>query len=126
MALYLIHHQQTNAKQMIVSKILLFFLFFIVTSLDTVAQKQETDPYDLVNIADLPEYIVITSESTGRLIGRKLTVINSEDSKYQLVLEALEDLLSNKKKLGIQNQTDLLNAMSKIGFDYVNAFNVGQ
>ena len=36
-------------------------------------------------------------------------------------MEELESLLQNRKKLHIRNQTDLLNAMSKLGFEYVDS-----
>ena len=34
----------------------------------------------------------------------------------------MQELLEESKYLKISNQTDLLNAMSKLGFDYTDAF----
>ncbi len=50
--------------------------------------------------------------------------IDSKNSPYEAALEELEDLLTNKEKLRIQNQTDLLTTLSNIGFDYVESFSV--
>ena len=35
----------------------------------------------------------------------------------------MESLLQNRNKLKIRNQTDLLNALSKLGFEYVDSYN---
>jgi len=75
-----------------------------------------------VNIEQLPEYVVITSENT-KLIGGINIIIDYKKSKYQKVLGELEILLQNKNKLRVRNQTDLLNAMSKLSFEYVDAYN---
>jgi len=71
--------------------------------------------------ADLPEYIVITSQNT-KLIGGIGITIDYRRSKYKDQLEILEELLQNRKKMRIRNQTDLLNAMSDLGFEYVDAY----
>ncbi|UII79851.1 hypothetical protein LV704_19600 [Flagellimonas sp. CMM7] len=68
------------------------------------------------------EYVVVTSENT-KLIGGININIDYKKSDYEKVLRELESLLQNRKKLRIRNQTDLLNAMSKLGFEYVNAYN---
>jgi hypothetical protein len=38
------------------------------------------------------------------------------------ILKDLQDFFDGNKYLRIKNQTDLLNAMSELGFDYVDAF----
>ncbi len=59
-------------------------------------------------------------------VGRiSIISIDGRNSPYEAALEELEDLLAKKEKLRVQNQTDLLNALSDIGFDYVDAFLVG-
>lgn len=72
----------------------------------------------------LPEYVVIiiTAENTGLFGGIGIT-INGRKSEYQESLEELEFLLRNKNEFRIRNQTDLLNAMSYLGFAYLDAFN---
>mgnify|MGYP001797073507 FL=1 len=97
----------------------------IFSAFSSSAQEQTLDPLDSIQVDQLPEYIVIVSESTGRIFGRKLTAINARGSKYKKALDDLEDALSNKNRIGIQNQTDLLNTMSQLGFEYIDSFSVG-
>ncbi|MCF6308300.1 MAG: hypothetical protein L3J09_10110 [Flavobacteriaceae bacterium] len=86
------------------------------------AQELKVESSSSVNIEQLPEYVVITSENTKLLGGINIT-IDYKKSDYADVLEELEILLQNRKKLRIRNQTDLLNTMSKLGFEYIDAFN---
>ncbi len=99
----------------------LFILVALVT-MSLTAQKLEVSNSSSVNIDQLPEYIVVTSENT-KLIGGIDITIDYKKSDYEDVLDELETLLQNRKKLRIRNQTDLLNAMSKLGFEYVDAYN---
>lgn len=87
------------------------------------AQKQNIDETHLIDIAELPEYVVIryTTAQLGVII-----VVDKKDSPYEPSLTELNDLLENRKKLKIRNLTDLLNTLSDIGFDYVNTFSIGE
>lgn len=75
-----------------------------------------------VNPKTLPEYVIITSENT-KLIGGINITIDYKKSSYKKELEALEHKLQGRKELSIRNQTDLLNAMSGLGYEYVDAYN---
>jgi hypothetical protein len=75
-----------------------------------------------VSVNDFPEYVIITSQNT-KLLGGIGLIIDSKKSKYKSQLQELEDLLQDGDKLRVRNQTDLLNAMSKLGFEYINAYN---
>ncbi|MBT7490087.1 MAG: hypothetical protein HN704_00615, partial [Bacteroidetes bacterium] len=70
----------------------------------------------------LPEYVVITSENT-KLFGGINIIIDYKKSPYEDVLMKLEKLLQSRKKLKIRNQTDMLNTMAQLGFEYVDAYN---
>ncbi len=98
-------------------------LIFAYTS--ALAQGQ-ADKVNTVDVERLPEYILIGSESTARMMGPMTIVINSKGSPYEAALVELEGMLTDKDKLRILNQTDLLNAISDMGFDYVDAFIVGR
>lgn len=98
-------------------------LLLIVTVLSFNLSAQELKVKNsFINIQQLPEYIVVTSENT-KLLGGIDIIIDYKKSDYADVLEELETLLQNKRKLRIRNQTDLLNAMFKLGFEYVDAYN---
>jgi hypothetical protein len=96
----------------------LLFLFFF---LQTFGQELKVVNSASVSIDELPEYVIVTSENT-KLIGGIDITIDYKRSQYQDRLEELESLLQNRKKLHIRNQTDLLNAMSKLGFEYVDSY----
>jgi len=77
-------------------------------------------------VDDLPEYVVIRSEGLKESWGKTLFLgIDSRRSTHEKALVALEDYLSNKDKRAVNSQTDLLNAMSELGFDYLNAYQIG-
>lgn len=97
-------------------------LLFLANSILLQAQELKIVETSSVNIKELPEYVVITSENTKLLGGINIT-IDYKRSTYQDKLETLEELLQSGRKLRIRNQTDLLNAMSQLGFDYVDAYN---
>ncbi len=105
-------------------KVKTFFLPMIVMllSFNLSAQELKVDNSSAVNINQLPEYIVITTENTDILGGIDIQ-IDSKKSKYKDQLKELNTLLQNGKKLQIRNQTDLLSAMSQLGYEYVDAFN---
>jgi len=75
-----------------------------------------------ININTLPEYIIITSENTKLLGGINIS-IDAKRSNYKKELRKLEDILQDGDKLRVRNQTDLLNSMSKLGFEYIDAYN---
>ncbi len=102
------------------------FLFFnqtIVAQKATAAEKEVAlTPTSHINVTDLPEYVIVTCQNT-KLFGGIGIFIDSNKSSYKEELTSLENILQSKKQLFIRNQTDLLNAMSKLGFDFVNAYN---
>lgn len=77
---------------------------------------------DKIDLSTLPEYIIITSENT-KLLGGINIIIDYKKSEYKDKLEELEIALRNRKQFGVRNQTDLLNKMSNIGYEYVDAYN---
>ncbi|SFW55006.1 hypothetical protein SAMN02927921_02280 [Sinomicrobium oceani] len=97
-------------------------LFLALVSITVSAQELTVDNSSSVKIEKLPEYVVITSENTKLLGGMNINIA-SKKSSYENVLKDLEALLQKNRNLAIRNQTDLLNAMSKLGFDYVDAYN---
>ncbi len=103
-------------------RILVVLLFVTLVSTHASAQELKVEERYAVNINELPEYVVVTSENTKLLGGININ-IDHKKSDYSEVLKTLESLLQNRKKLRIRTQTDLLNAMSKLGFEYVNAYN---
>lgn len=100
----------------------LLVLIVAFTAINLSAQELSVDNSSSVNIKRLPEYVVITSENTKLLGGMNINIA-SKKSSYENVLKDLEELLQKNRNLAIRNQTDLLNAMSKLGFDYVDAYN---
>lgn len=64
---------------------------------------------------------MIETDFRGQLVD---IAIDSRNSPYEAALVELEDLLTNKEKLRVQNQTNLLNTLSDIEFDYVDGFSV--
>lgn len=76
-----------------------------------------------IKVDDLPEYVIINCDNVSPLLGKSIRiVIQAKNSEFEPAFKTLENLLEDNKYLKISNQTDLLNAMSKLGFDYVNAF----
>jgi len=100
----------------------ILFALFILTTLTITAQKSKVIESFRTSFKQLPEYVVVTSENTKVLGGIDIS-IDTKKSDHENALKELEALLQNRKKLRIRNQTDLLNAMSHLGFDYVDAFN---
>ena len=103
-----------------ISNVLLVITLLLTTT--SIAQELKIVETSAVSISELPEYVVITSENTKLLGGINIT-IDYKRSAYEEKLETLEELLQSGRKLRIRNQTDLLNAMSQLGFDYVDAYN---
>ena len=101
-----------------------FLVFVCITAFAFTSNAQELsviNKYD-VSIEKLPEYIIITSENTKLLGGINIS-IDAKRSSYKKQLRALEDILQDGNKLRVRNQTDLLNAMSKLGYKYIDAYN---
>lgn len=76
-----------------------------------------------VKADELPEYVIINCDNTRSGLTNSIRiVIQSKNSEYEKSLQDLQALLEENNYLKISNQTDLLNAMSRLGFDYINAF----
>lgn len=75
-----------------------------------------------ISINELPEYVIITSQNT-KLLGGINIVIDAKKSSYKNQLRELESLLQDGDKLRVRNQTDLLNSMSKLGYEFLDAYN---
>ena len=88
------------------------------------AQSLEVDD-TRIHVDELPEYLIIISEARS-LTGGILLSIQEKGSEFESELSTLENLLSQKKFLNLQNQIDLLNAMSRLGFEFVNAYTAAQ
>lgn len=106
------------------NKIKLLMLLMIF-SVSLFAQKKENKTPIYNEINELPEYVVITSQNTKLLGGINIS-IDSKKSPYEVSLNNLMNELQSRKKQKIRNQTDLLNSMSIIGFEYVDAYNASQ
>ena len=100
---------------------LLFAGMLIFVALSTSAQELKVIDSSSVNIEDFPEYVIITSQNT-KLLGGIGISIDYKKSSYKKQLVELENILQSGKKLKVRNQTDLLNSMSKLGFEYINAY----
>ena len=98
----------------------MFFVLFVLLSSGISAQELSAGGL-AVNQKDLPEYIIITTQNT-KLLGGIAISIDYKRSPDKDKLSDLEDLLQERKKMRIRNQTDLLNAMSKLGYSYVDTF----
>ena len=88
-------------------------VFAILISPNLQAQSLEVDD-TRIHVDELPEYLIIISEARG-LTGGILLSIQEKGSEFESVLSKLENLLSQKKFLNLQNQIDLLNNMSWLG-----------
>ncbi|MFY7652873.1 MAG: hypothetical protein ACOVQE_09225 [Chitinophagaceae bacterium] len=76
-----------------------------------------------IKVEELPEYIVVNCDNASGAFSKTIRIaILSKSSPKEKELSILEDLLEKKQYLGIGNQTDLLNTMSKLGFDFLTAF----
>jgi hypothetical protein len=76
-----------------------------------------------ISVDDLPEYIVIYCDNVTSGMDRSLNAtINIRNAVNPKPLRDLQEILDSNKYLRIGNQTDLLNAMAKLGFEYLNAF----
>lgn len=86
------------------------------------AQELKVEEKTTITVEELPEYVVVTSENTKLLGGIDIT-IDYKKSPHKPALEQLEFTLQSGKELRIRNQTDLLNTMSKLGFEFIDAYN---
>lgn len=78
-----------------------------------------------IDIDKLPEYVVVASETRGRILSPTNLFINSTKSDDKEILVKLKDILTKRKKLNIRNHTDLLNAMAAYGYEYKDDFGIG-
>jgi hypothetical protein len=94
----------------------------VILSLDLYAQNLSVNN-KTIKVEELPEYIIINCDNVTTVLSRSIGIhIEAKKSEYEKPLKDLQDLLEDNKYLNISNQTDLLNTMSKLGFDYVDAF----
>lgn len=76
-----------------------------------------------LKVEQFPEYIVINCDNNSSFFESSIRiVVQAKNSEFGKVLGELEDFLEGDKYMKIRNQTDLLNALSKLGFDFVDAF----
>ncbi|GEM_PF-1275022 len=111
--------KQTILKTSVI--LLLIFPFAV----NGYSQSLEVIKSSSVKVEELPEYVIITSQNT-KLLGGIGIIIDYKKSIYKEQLQTLEELLQDRDKLRVRNQTDLLNAMSQLGYEYVNAYNADQ
>ena len=78
-----------------------------------------------IDLDKLPEYVVVASETAGRILSPTNLFINTTKSDDKVILDQLDDILTDRKKLNIRTHTDLLNAMSAFGYDYKDDFGIG-
>jgi hypothetical protein len=102
-------------------KITIITIILTLTFCKTIS-AQELSKTQSAKIENFPEYVIITSQNT-KLFGGIGIFIDSKKSKYEENLDNLAELLQSKSGLRVRNQTDLLNAMSQLGFDYINSYN---
>ena len=96
-------------------------IFILITSIGFSQELSVTNTSE-VTIKNLPEYVIITSENTKFLGGINI-IIDYKKSAFKPELRNLEELLQDGDKLRVRNQTDLLNSMSKLGYEYIDAYN---
>lgn len=88
------------------------------------AQELSADSLHIY-VDDLPEYIIIISE-IATSFGGILLVIQNKGSEHENALSQLESLLTDRDKLNLKNQMDILNYMSKLGFEFIDAYTSSQ
>lgn len=103
-------------------KIKLLAVFAVLAFNILITSEINAQEYIAPNVSELPEYVIITSENT-KLLGGINIIIDYKKSQYKPQLSELETALQSGKGHKIRNQTDLLNTMSNIGFEYVDAYN---
>lgn len=96
-------------------------MLLLAVSVSMNAQELSAPEAESVSVNELPEYIIVTSENTGLIGGINIT-IDYKNSEYKPELIELSSLLQSGKKLKVRNQMDLLNAMSVLGFEYIDAY----
>jgi len=101
----------------------IFATLSLLLSLNIAPISVPETPEREFSLEHLPEYIVIRSLDSGNSIS---IIIDHRKSKFHSQLEALEEHLTHRKKLNIRNQSELLSAMSEIGYDYVNAYAINE
>ena len=95
---------------------------FLLVTVSTFGQTMKEYQSQSIDIDKLPEYVVIALETNGRLLGPRNIFINGRKSSYEDALKELQDVITDRKKLNIRTQTDLLNAMLGFGFEYKDAY----
>lgn len=97
---------------------------FLILLLTCKLQAQQLSANEkTIRIEELPEYVIVNCDNAGSMIGTSIRIsIPNRNSNFEKSLKDLADMLEDKKLLGISNQTDLLNTLSKLGYEFVNAF----
>lgn len=108
-------------------KVILVLVVAILVSLSTdgFSQNLNNGKSSAISIEEFPEYVIITSQNT-KLLGGIGILIDYKESAFKDQLRKLESLLRDRDKQCVRNQTDLLNSMSNLGFEFVNAYNSRQ
>ena len=106
------------------NRTLVLFTFLFV-SIFTYGQTLKEYKSQAIDIDRLPEFVVIASQSQGRILSPTNLFINSNKSDDKPALDQLGDILTERKKLNIRNHTDLFNAMAAFGFEYTDHFAIG-
>ncbi|WP_271406904.1 hypothetical protein [Tenacibaculum soleae] len=106
-------------------KTFIIYLFSFFTIISVNAQDISIIKASDIKIEELPKYVIITSQNTKTLGGIGLN-IDTKKSRYKKQLKCLLHLLEHRKKLKIRNQTDLLNVMDVIGYEFVDVYNASQ
>ncbi|MEM9361895.1 MAG: hypothetical protein AAGA43_04620 [Bacteroidota bacterium] len=96
-----------------------------VFGFEPISSQELNNNISYLDIDELPEYVVVICEMSTSIAGIML-VIPSKGSEHESALDKLEEYLTAKNKLNVRNQTDLLNHMSKLGFEYVDAYTASQ
>ncbi|MEM9362998.1 MAG: hypothetical protein AAGA43_10195 [Bacteroidota bacterium] len=74
-----------------------------------------------IHVDELPEYLIIMSEM-ATFSGGILLTIQDKGSPYKGALSKLRRMLTDKDMLNLKNQMDILNNMSVLGFEFVDAY----
>jgi hypothetical protein len=106
-------------KKLLKNLVLVTFFF---TAVSTFGQTMKEYQSQSIDIDKLPEYVVIALETNGRILGPRNIFVNARRSPYEDALKELQDVISDRKKLNVRTQTDLLNAMLGFGFEYKDAY----
>jgi adenylate kinase family enzyme len=102
----------------ILNRTIILALGAILLAMPVNAQQLQVKEKTL-KVEQFPEYIVIQCDNILVIFERTMNIIiPARNSDYEKALTDLQNVLDEK----VRNHTDLLNDMSKLGFDYLDAF----